>query len=74
MSGRKDVEVLVQKAREQGWTVTKTKGSHYKWVSPLGGLFFSTSTPSDFRAIDNLKRDMKRYGFIEITKKGRRSR
>jgi hypothetical protein len=48
-----------------------TKGHHYKWVSPLGRFFFSAYSPSDHRAIKNLKRDLKINGFLEITKKGK---
>ena len=66
MASRRDIEQLIKEAVCQGWEVTPTKKSHYKWLSPLGAFFFSASTPSDHRAINNIKRDLKRYGFIEV--------
>jgi predicted RNA binding protein YcfA (HicA-like mRNA interferase family) len=69
---RKEVLQLAKKATAQGWVVTRTKGGHYKWVNPLGQFFFSPSTPSDPRSVNNIKSDMKSLGFIEIAKKGRR--
>jgi hypothetical protein len=68
----KEVTQLIREAVNQGWTVTKTKGEHFKWVSPLGVVVFSSQTPSDRRAIMNLKQDLKKRGFIEIEKKKRR--
>jgi hypothetical protein len=70
----KELDVLVKKAREQGWTVVLTKNNHYKWMSPLGGLFYSASTPSDYRAVYNLRQNMKNNGFIEIQKTNRRKK
>ena len=73
MSSNKEVLVLVKQAREQGWTVEKTNGGHYKWMSPVGKFFFSAFTPSDVRAVKNLERDLRVNGFIQITrKKGKR--
>jgi hypothetical protein len=72
MSSRKEVQQLIKQAECQGWVVESTKGGHYKWLSPFGGFFFSASTPSDPRAINNIKKDLTRYGYIEITKKGKK--
>lgn len=71
MSAR-DVQALIKQAESQGWVVEPTRKGHYKWFSPLGRFFFSASTPSDNRALKNIKQDLKRYGFIEIEKKGKR--
>lgn len=65
----KDIQYLIKEAECQGWVITPTKKGHYKWLSPLGRFFFSASTPSDHRAIKNIKRDLMRYGFIEINRK-----
>lgn len=67
----KELSMLIKEAECQGWIVTSTSKGHYKWVSPLGGFFFSASTPSDHRALKNIERDLARYGFIKITKKGK---
>ena len=71
---KREVQVLIKQAVDQGWVVEKTKNNHYKWISPLGGLIFSSSTPSDHRALQNLKRDLRVNGFITIVKKERRKR
>jgi hypothetical protein len=70
----KEIEQLIKKARSQGWTVEPTRGGHYKWITPSGAFFYSPKTPSEYRSIKNVKRDMKAYGFIEVTKKERRKR
>jgi hypothetical protein len=72
-STNKDMSVLMDQASKQGWVITPTSKGHYKWVSPLGSLFFSSSTPSDNQAVNQVRRDLKRRGFVIITnKKGRR--
>lgn len=69
----KEVNQLVKQAKAQGWFITRTKTTHLKWMSPTGKFFFSSGTPSDSRAIKNLKRDLKVNGFLEFNnKKGRR--
>jgi hypothetical protein len=68
----KDIQSLIKDATKQGWVITPTNKGHYKWSSPLGRFFFSSSSPSDHRALQNLKRDLLRYGFIEIQKKGKK--
>lgn len=70
----KELNILIKAAQKQGWTVERTPNNHYKWVSPVGGMFFSSSTPSDYRSVKNLKRDLRVNGFIELTrKKGKRT-
>jgi hypothetical protein len=65
----KDLTVLIEQAKDQGWVITPTKNGHYKWVSPTGSLFFSSSTPSDGNAIHQVRRDLARRGCIIIAKK-----
>ena len=62
----KDLQQLVKQAKKQGWEVSRTKGDHLKWVSPMGSFFFSASTPSDIRGLKNLKRDLRVNGFIQF--------
>lgn len=69
----KELQVLIKQARNQGWVVEQTKGTHYRWTSPSGVFFFSASTPSDTRALKNIQRDLKVNGFVMFQrKKGRR--
>jgi hypothetical protein len=49
-------------AVSQGWRVEQRKNTHLSWVSPTGTKVFSSFTPSDIRAVQNLKRDLRRYG------------
>lgn len=70
-SKAKDLAVLQGQAEQQGWVVTKTNGGHLKWVSPTGNVFFSSTTPSDTQAVNQVRRDLKRRGFLVITKKGK---
>jgi hypothetical protein len=70
----REVKDLIKEAEGQGWVVEPTKNHHYKWLSPLGGFFFSSSTPSDHRALQNIKRDLRVRGFVTITRKERRKR
>lgn len=73
MAKSKEVSLLIKEAECQGWQVHATRKGHYKWISPLGRFFFSSSTPSDHRALDNLKRDLRVNGFVFIErKKGRK--
>ena len=51
---------------KKGWSVTKTGGSHLKWVPPSGkGFVFSPSTPSDSRSNKNTIAQLRRAG-LEI--------
>ena len=72
MAMSKDVANLVKQAEAQGWVVTLSKGNHIKWTSPSGASVFTASTPSDWRVLCNIKRDLRKYGFIEIKRTTRR--
>jgi hypothetical protein len=68
----KDMAVLMRQAERQGWEITLTGKNHYKWMHPLNGLFFSSSTPSDKQAVNQVRRDLTRRGFIIIERKKKR--
>lgn len=72
MASRKEIKQLIKEAEDQGWVVSLTNGDHFKWLSPRGGVFFSAQTPSDWRAVKNVERDLKNHGFIRIVKKDKR--
>jgi biotin operon repressor len=65
----KDLDKLIHQAKDQGWQIQIKRSGHYKWVSPSGRFVVSSSTPSDRRAVMNIVRDLKRYGFEVIKKK-----
>lgn len=63
MASKKEIKPLIKRAEAQGWTITRTRGDHLKWTSPTGGgVYFSSSTPSDRRAIHNIEKDLIRRG------------
>lgn len=72
LSANKDVNVLIKQAERQGWNVTINKSSHLKWVSPMGGFFFSSSSPSDWRVVMKITKDLRMHGFVEIKKTNKR--
>jgi len=53
---------LVEAAVAQGWTVTPTKGGHLKFQSPKGDVVFAAGTPSDWRAMKNVRAHLRRAG------------
>jgi len=64
----KELANLKAEAEPQGWRIELRKGGHFRWFSPTGGFVVSSSTPSDHRAVMNIRRDLKKYGLV-ITKK-----
>jgi len=69
LTSSKDLSQLIKRAKKQGWEVVLSNGSHLKWYSPNGKFFFSGSTPSDHRALSNVRRDLRNNGFIEIDRR-----
>ena len=69
LTTNKDVNNLIKDAEKQGWDVSLTNNSHLKWMGPAGQLFFSSSTPSDWRVVMKIKKDLRMNGFIEIKHK-----
>lgn len=62
MKGPREYRDLIERAKSQGWTLHLSGGGHLVWQSPTGVKVFSASSPSDHRAVKNVKRDLKRYG------------
>jgi len=64
LSTNKDLNALAKRARKQGWTITLHKKSgHLEWRAPNGGVVFTASTPSDFRAIKNTLNRLCKLGY-----------
>lgn len=53
---------IAKAAQEQGWTVAKTRNNHMKFQAPSGAIVFTSSTPSDVRAVHNLTASLRRNG------------
>jgi hypothetical protein len=66
----KELKALLSLAEDQGWRVSRTNNGHYKLIAPNGKIVFTSSTPSDNRAIKNIERDLRSGGLI-IKKKGK---
>jgi predicted RNA binding protein YcfA (HicA-like mRNA interferase family) len=59
----KDLRQLISSATKQGWVVSRTNGSHLKWKPPRGKFVISAYSPSDPRAIKNIRKELERQGF-----------
>lgn len=71
MAIRKELKELMHAAFKQGWEITMTKSTHLRWESPEGNVVFTSYSPSDWRALIKIKRDLRSNGFIEVTTKGK---
>lgn len=51
-------------AKQQGWRVEPTKGSHWRFIppDPTQRQVITAGTPSDRRALRNIAADLKRSG------------
>lgn len=66
---KKAIKDLRDLAEDQGWQVKFTGGGHIRWMPPNSTVMVhTTSTPSDYRALENLKRDLRKAG-LHIPKK-----
>jgi hypothetical protein len=53
---------LAAAALRAGWRIERTQGGHFKWSPPIGRIIYTSSTPSDHRAMRNVRADLKREG------------
>lgn len=53
-------------ARKAGWEITPTRGQHRKWTSPDGYSVYTSGTPSDKRAVDNILADLRKLGGLDV--------
>lgn len=61
----KEAKKLLALAVRQGFIIEVRRNNHLKVTSPSGRFFFASSTPSDRRAVLNLRADLRRAGFKE---------
>lgn len=60
MSARGDLEKTVRAARKRGWQTVRSCGKHEVIRYVNGGQMTIPSSPSDVRAITNMKKQMER--------------
>jgi hypothetical protein len=58
----RDLRDLARRAIACGFTIGRTRSGHMTWRAPNGGIYFSGSTPSDWRAVRNLRSWLLRHG------------
>jgi hypothetical protein len=62
MSGkRREVDRILRMIRQQGADVTRTNAGHWR-VRTDAGVVFLAASPSDPRAKENIRRDLRRIG------------
>jgi predicted RNA binding protein YcfA (HicA-like mRNA interferase family) len=62
-----DLRKIIKVARSQGWRVEQSPGSsHWMFYPPDkdNGLVTVSSSPSDRRAMINIKRDLRKAGLV----------
>jgi predicted RNA binding protein YcfA (HicA-like mRNA interferase family) len=55
-----DLKQQLRQAEAHGWRVQPTRGGHWKLTHPDGGTVVTSSSPSDHRALANLKAQLRR--------------
>ena len=60
-----DLRRLKRELARQGWSVEPTGGGHWKFTppDPTKRVVFASASPSDFRSMSNVIRDLERSGF-----------
>ncbi len=74
MSAASDFDKLVKQLKRAGWKVDKTTRGHWRMASPEGGVVIASGTPSDHRAISNLRSQLKRAGYKPVMGRPRKER
>lgn len=57
---KRDLHKLIEQVVARGWEVAKTSGGHLRWKHPSGSIVFTSSTPSDRRALKNIETHLRR--------------
>jgi hypothetical protein len=64
-----EYDQLLEQARRNGATVTRGTTNHLR-IEKGGQIVFAASTPSDVRAVNNLRAELRRRGIIPKTRTG----
>ena len=59
----RDLRALADKFTRAGGQLGLTNGGHIRWTLPNGGVVFSASSPSDWRATKAVERQLARKGW-----------
>jgi len=62
MSGKKELFDLMKIIKSQGWQVKTRRGGHLALYAPQGGVYFVAQSPSDHRALMNVRSALRRMG------------
>ena len=66
MTVAKELKPFAKRARKQGWQIVQKSGSHLKWIPPQGRFVVTACSPSDHRAIKNVRADLRAAGLEGI--------
>ena len=55
-----DLKQQLRQAEAHGWQVTRTRNGHWRLLHPGGGIVVMSSSPSDHRALRNMRAQMRR--------------
>lgn len=58
----KDVEGLIELARQQDWSVSRTTAGHWRLINKRGRMVIHSGTPSDTNALWNFRAELKHHG------------
>ena len=62
----RELRALADAAVEAGWSIRRTRGSHWTWTGPDGQLVISSGTPGCRRGVLNTRSLLKRSGITDI--------
>jgi predicted RNA binding protein YcfA (HicA-like mRNA interferase family) len=57
---KRDLHALVRQAESEGWLVERTNGGHLRLTHPNGAVVFCAWSPSDSRAVKNVRALLRR--------------
>jgi predicted RNA binding protein YcfA (HicA-like mRNA interferase family) len=55
-----DLKQLLRQAEARGWSLQLTNGGHWRLRHPSGAVVVTSSSPSDGRALANLRAQLRR--------------
>ena len=58
LTNQKDLRKVLKDAERCGWVFSR-RNKHIKGVHPSGKIVSLSATPSDYRAIDNISKDLR---------------
>lgn len=56
----KQVKQFLKDIERRGWTWEHRRGGHLRLRGPHGEIVFASNSPSDGRALENIRRDIRR--------------